>query len=330
MSESNRWIDGGGLGVAFEGREAANDVVPLAQLAEAAGVGTFWAANHLFQRDPVVQSAAALAGTNEIRAALMAMSPYATHPVQAAMAAASLAEHFPGRVILSFGAGAPGDFDAAGIERSKPLQTLRESLVIARALLAGETVRHQGEVFDVRGRALETGARKVPLVLAASGPRMLRLAGEIADGVLLSAATSLGFVEASLAKVEAGAGARKVHKTGLVFASVDADERKAHDRLRPLLAFVLRGAHHKPNLELAGVTLDQEAVYAAAAAGNWARASALVSDDVVAAHAASGTPEQVRERLAAYRAAGLDEIVIAGVQGADQLAQILAAAGDQF
>lgn len=314
------------LGLAFDGSEAAAELAALARAAEAGGVGTVWIANHLFQRDPVVQSAALLAATERLRAGLMAMSPYATHPVQAAMAAASLDEHFPGRVTLSFGAGSPGDFDNAGIARPQPLQTLRESLEITRALLAGETVRHDGAVFQVRGRALQSGAHAVPLVLAAMGPRMLRLAGKCADGVLLSGGSCPEFVAAALADVDAGAGARRVRKSGLVVVSVDADEARAHDRLRTLLAFILRGAHHRANVEAAGLELDQQALYEAGMTGDWERARALITDEIVNAHAASGTPEQVRARIADFRRAGLDEIVI-WVPEAGQLADVLQAVG---
>lgn len=329
MTGVNEWIAAApGLGAAFEGRERAGEVADLARTAEAGGAGTIWAANHLFQRDPVVQSFAALAATSRLRTALMAVSPYVVHPVQIAMAAATLDEHFPGRAVLSVGAGAPGDLDAAGVERTAPLATLRETMAVTRALLAGETVAHEGERLRVAGRALENGPRAVPIVLAATGPKMLRLAGAEADGVLLSAATSVEFVRWCLGEADEGGKGRRIRHVGLVFASVDEDERVAYDRLRRLLAFILRGAHHRPNLEMAGVSLDQEAVYAAVGRGDWDAAAALVSDEVVARHTVSGTPDQVRARIAEYRAAGLDDVVIAGVHGADHLRTLLEAAGD--
>ncbi|MDP6344811.1 MAG: LLM class flavin-dependent oxidoreductase, partial [Alphaproteobacteria bacterium] len=212
-----------GLGVAFEGGEGAAELPGLARRAETGGADTLWLACHLFQRDPVVQAAMALSATERIGGALMAISPYVVHPVQATMAAASLNEHFPGRTILCLGAGAPGDLDAAGVARPRPLATLEESIDIARSLLAGETVAHRGERFQVGGRALETGAQAVPIVLAATGPGMLRLAGRRADGVLLSAATSVAFVRQSLATVAEAAQGRSPRRIGLVFASVDAD-----------------------------------------------------------------------------------------------------------
>ncbi len=270
----------------------------------------------------------ALGRTSRIRAGLMAMSPLATHPVQTAMAAASLDEHFPGRAVLSLGLGAPVDFESAGIARPRPLATMREALAIHRALFAGETVDHAGTVFQVAGRRLEAGAAQVPLVLAASGPAMLRLAGEMADGVHLSGAASLPFVEASLARVAAGADGRRPRRIGLVPVAVDADRARARNRLRPSLGFILRGAHHTENLRLAGIELDQAALREATAGGDWSAAARLVGDEVIEAHAACGPPEVAAERLLDYRRAGLDEVVVAGMQGLeDALAAVRLARG---
>jgi len=315
------------FGVAFDGRESPDAVRTAARDAEAAGARTLWFAAHLFNREPIATAALALAATSRIKVALMALSPYTVHPVYAAMAAATLDEWFPGRVELCLGVGAPRDLEAAGVAAPRPLATLRESLAIVRALLAGETVTHAGEQFRVHGRRLACGARAVPLILAASGPRMLALAGSAADGVLISAATSPAFIGWTLERVCAGeaAEARRVRRIALVYAAVAREPADAHARLRRVLGFILRGAHHAPNLRLAGTVLDQDALAAAYAREDWAQVDALVTDDVVCRHAASGTPEQVRQLLDTYRATGLDEIVFAGVTGDAGLAAVLGA-----
>src|SRR5579862_1054310 len=112
------------VGVAFDGRAPITTICAQARLAEAGGAATLWIACHLFLRDPITTAAVALAATTRIRVALMAMSPYSTHPVFAAMAAATLDEMFPGRVTLCLGVGAPADLAAAGIAAPKPLATL--------------------------------------------------------------------------------------------------------------------------------------------------------------------------------------------------------------
>jgi 5,10-methylenetetrahydromethanopterin reductase len=293
--------------------------------ADAAGAETLWLACHLFLREPIALAALALASSRRVKIALMAMSPYSVHPVYATMAAATLDEVFPGRVQLCFGVGAPRDLEAAGIEAPQPIKTLRETLQIARDLLAGETVNFQGERFRVQGRGLPTGPRAVPIMLAASGPQMLELAGAAADGVLISAATAPAFIRWTLEHVrrgEAKAG-RKVRKSALVYTAVHQDETKAHDQLRRQLGFVLRGPHHARNLELAGSTLDQIALTDAFTRNDSALIDRLIGDDIVRRHAASGTPDQLRSALADYHAAGLDEIVLAGISGSRSLGDIL-------
>jgi 5,10-methylenetetrahydromethanopterin reductase len=188
-------------------------------------------------------------------------------------------------------------------------------------------VRYEGEVFRVRERALGTGRRPVPLFLAASGPKTLELAGAAADGVLLSAASSVEFIGWALAQVERGAQGRAIRRVGLLYAAVAGREADALDRFRRTLAITLRGAHHRRNLELAGSPLDQVALTRAVAAEDWAAAERLVSDDVVRRHAASGTAAQVRARVAAYAAAGLDEVVIAGTHDPAEIETTLTAAG---
>jgi 5,10-methylenetetrahydromethanopterin reductase len=316
------------LSVAFDGLETPDAVRTTARDAEAAGACTLWFAAHLFNREPIATAALALAATSRINMALMALSPYTVHPVYAAMAAATLDEWFPGRVELCLGVGAPADLAASGIVATRPLQTMRESLGIVRALLAGETVGHNGEQFRVQGRRLATGARPIPLILAASGPRMLALAGSDADGVLISAATSPEFIAWTLQQVRIGEAThdRRIRRIALVCAAMDDEPARAHTRLRRRLGFILRGAHHAHNLHLAGTKLDQVALMDANRTEDWARVEALVSDDVVRRHAASGTPAELRSALDAYRAIGLDEIVLSGLSAGTDVAAILQAA----
>src|SRR3954467_15785939 len=102
------------FGIAMDGRAPLSTIAAQAQAAEQGGASTLWIACHLFLRDPVTTAALARAATKQIKIALMAMSPYSTHPVYIAMAAASLDEVYPGRVILCLGAGAPAGPQAAG------------------------------------------------------------------------------------------------------------------------------------------------------------------------------------------------------------------------
>jgi 5,10-methylenetetrahydromethanopterin reductase len=306
---------GAELGIAIDGRAPITDIAAQAQAAEEGGASTLWIACHLYLRDPVTTAALALSATRRIKIALMAMSPYSTHPVYIAMAAASLDEMYPGRVILCLGAGAPADLKAAGIDSPKPLVAIGEAVKICRSLFAGEMADFQGEMFKVSGRRLVNGGRAIPIVIAASRPNMLKLAGRATDGVLISAATSPPFVRTCLDLAGAG------RKSCIVYTKLGG-----LDSIRRPIGFVLRGAHHAENIRLGGAKLDQRALAAAYAAENWSEVDRLVSDDVVRRHTACGTPAEVRAKLDEYRAIGLDEIVLGGMDDARSIATALKAA----
>jgi len=313
------------IGVSVDGSDPPASLRALVETADAAGAANLWIAAHLFNREPIASAAAALAASCNIGVVLMAISPYTVHPVYAAMAAATLDELFPGRVQLCFGVGAPGGLEAAGVIAERPIETLREAIEVARLLLSGEPVNFAGHRYRIKGR-LAMGSHRLPLWLAGSGPRMLELAGEKADGVVVSAGASPAFIAWCLQSVRRGEerAGRAVKKAALVICSVDDDAHRAHDAVRRRLAYVLRGAHHARNLQLAGTRLDQVALAEAFTQENWPRVDALMSDDVVVGHGASGTPAQARARLEAYRDAGLDEIVAYGMHERRQIEDVLA------
>src|SRR5471030_981839 len=303
------------FGIAMDGRAPLASIAAQAKAAEEGGATTLWIACHLFLRDPVTTAALALAATRKIKIALMAMSPYSIHPVYIAMAAASLEEKHPGRVVLCLGAGAPADLKAAGIDSPKPLVAIGEAVKICRQLFAGEMADFEGQMFKVAGRRLANGGARIPITIAASRPAMLKLAGQQSDGVLISAATSPPFVKACIDQVGAG------RKSCIVYTKLGP-----LDAIRRPIGFVLRGAHHAENIRLGGAVLDQQALAAAYATENWSEVDRLVNDDVVHRHAACGTPAEVRDKLAEYRAIGLDEVIIGGMDEASTIATALKAA----
>jgi 5,10-methylenetetrahydromethanopterin reductase len=313
----------GEISVAFDGRNPVPQLIKQARTAEAAGAAAFWVSSHLFLRDPFTMASATLAATAQVRVTLMALSPYVLHPVHMAMAAATLDELAPGRVVLCIGTGAPGDLAAVGLEPTRRLRTLREAIEVTRALLAGERVTYQGDMFRVDGRQITPTPRPVPIILAASGAQTLALAGAVADGVVLSSASSVEFVRWSLDHVERGSKGRSIRCAGLVYAAGTPPPHAALGRFRRNLAITLRGDHHTRNVALAGGALDQAALRQAVAAEDWNQAACLITDKLVRHHTATGTPDEMRARLAAYQAAGLDEVVLAGLADAAETAATL-------
>ena len=162
------------------------DYVTLAQTAEAAGFDQFWVSNDLFLRSaPVILSAIGTA-TEKIEVGSCILNPYTINPSELAMLAATLDELTDCRFNLGLAAGAVDFLQWIGLAHGKPLAAMRETIAAIRGLLAGERVALDGTFLQWQGDIyLRFAAPRVtPIYLGALGPGMLRLAGEIADGVL--------------------------------------------------------------------------------------------------------------------------------------------------
>jgi Luciferase-like monooxygenase len=133
----------------------------LALLAEAVGYDDLWLADERFFRDVYVSLTVAATQTHRIRLGPCVTDPYSRHPALTAMAIASLAEAYPGRVALGIGAGISG-FAELGIARIKPARAIREAVEVIRLLLAGDVADSDGEVIRVtRARFAPDEARAI-------------------------------------------------------------------------------------------------------------------------------------------------------------------------
>ena len=145
--------------------------------------------------EPMVALTAAAGVTSTLRLQTGVLGNDYRHPVLTARMAASLDVLSGGRFILGLGAGwMTSDYEAAGIALDGAgvrLRRLEESVRVIRGLLAGETVSHQGEFWDIHLELLpRTVQQPVPVLLGGGGPRMLRLAGRGAD--IVSVVANLG------------------------------------------------------------------------------------------------------------------------------------------
>ena len=162
------------------------EYVALAQTAERAGFDQFWVSHDLFLRSsPIILSAVA-AATQRIQIGTCILNPYTLHPAEIAMMAVTLDELSGCRFNLGLAAGA-GDFlKWIGLQQTHPLAAMRETITALRALLRGERSPMAGKFLRWSEAAyLRVKAPRVtPIYLGAMSAGMLRLAGELADGVL--------------------------------------------------------------------------------------------------------------------------------------------------
>ena len=160
-----------------------DDIVNVAKRAEAAGLDNVWLAN-IFGFDAI--STLAIVGRETDRIGLgTAVTPtYPRHPTAIAQQALTTAAASKNRFTLGIGLSHQVVIEnMLGMSYDKPAKHMREYLEVLMPLTRGETVNYDGDQYSVHGLALDVpGADRMPVVVAALGPVMLKIAGELADG----------------------------------------------------------------------------------------------------------------------------------------------------
>jgi 5,10-methylenetetrahydromethanopterin reductase len=306
-------------GIALDGMIPMQAMLDLARHAERHGVPSLWMAEHVGYRDGVAGSMALLGATRAVTVAPTAISIFSRHPMIAAMTAATLEEFAPRRTLFALASGNPRALGELGLPVRQPLAHMREYVAVLRALWRGEPVTFQGRVFQLREARLHVVPETPPpLWIAAMGPRMLELTGEIADGVVLSAALAPAYIRHSLQSVRAGAlragrDVKTIGTVGFVLASVGSDGAAARREAKKMLAYLFRNRFVAESLEMAGSRIDRPAVADAAARGDWTAALRGIPDEEVTRYAVAGTPGECRDQLDAFRDAGLDTPVLLAI-----------------
>jgi 5,10-methylenetetrahydromethanopterin reductase len=175
------------LGVLLYSDYTTAELVELAVLSEAVGYQWFWYTDVRFARDCYLGLAAVAARTRHIRLGTGVTDPYSRHPALTACAIATLDEMCGGRAALGIGTGGAG-FHELGLERKLPVAAMRETVEIVRGLLRGEAVTLRGKVISLAGGRLNFAPARadLPIYFATHGAQVTRLAGQIADGVLIA------------------------------------------------------------------------------------------------------------------------------------------------
>lgn len=173
--------------------------------AEEAGVRELWIWEDCFRQSAYAVAGAALAWTRELRIGI-GIAPMPLRNVAiTAMEIATLERTFPGRLLPGLGHGVQSWMHQVGARHASPLALMREQLTALRALLAGERVSAEGRYVRLRDVALDWPPASPPRVYAAAeGPKTLRLAGAVADGVVLDSKHSPTELAAMVAEVQEG------------------------------------------------------------------------------------------------------------------------------
>lgn len=321
------------IGVAFSGGLPPADIVECVRLAETLGYESAWVAEGHGGDQFAVLGACALA-TRRILLGTSISSVFVRSATTIGMAAATVDQLSGGRFVLGLGSSHRVQVEPEhGLAFVQPTARLRDTVAIVRALVRDGVVSYRGEAVTIERFDLWFPPHRpdVPIYVAALFPRMLEIAGALADGVLLTWPTPTTIARAvehvALGARRAGREATAVDVGSLIPCAVADTAAAARDALRPAVG-LYAGFFPRYNRLLAEAGFGEAVreIKTAFDRGGREAAAKVVPDELVDAVALAGTPATCRDRLAAYRRAGLAlPIVSPRVAGPDARARAMTA-----
>lgn len=290
----------------------------IARGVEDAGFTSLWT-NEARGRDALLVCQAWGAATERLRLGVGVLPLWTRTPAQIAMSAATLQDATQGRFILGLGVSHPATMDTwHGAGYRAPLAAARETIEILRTILGGERTDHEGEVFTSRGFHLQIDPlpEPCPIYLAAMGPRMLELAGELANGVLLNWSTTDEIGRAAAAVRGAAAGSERgraqadVDVAAYVRVAVDPDGEAARQALASEISRYCALPAYAEHFGRQGFADEVEVIKEAYREDGADAAAAAVPERMLLRLGWYGTPDDTPTApIARYAAAGLKQLV---------------------
>jgi 5,10-methylenetetrahydromethanopterin reductase len=304
------------------------DGLDYVRYAEEKGFEAVWQAESRLVRDAVVPMAAYAAVSERIKVGSGVINNWTRNIGLLAATYLTLDDLAPDRIICGIGAWWDPLAKNVGIDRRKPLTAMRETVEILRRLLNLERVTFHGEFVHVDEIELDVvhgrrEPRNVPIMIGATGDRMMELTGEIADGVVLNYCVPPEYNDRALELLEkgtekAGRSMDDVDRPQLVVCSVDHDREKAIDSTRQLLTQYLA---QQPHIAKASGVSEQVVNEIQSILG-WPatkeqiqQAKHLVPDELIDRITASGTPDEARTKVEEYRKHGCTSPILYSAGG---------------
>lgn len=289
------------------------DGLDYVRYAEEKGFEAVWQAESRLVRDAIVPMAAYAAVSEKIKIGSGVINNWTRNIGLLAATFLTLDDLAPNRIICGIGAWWDPLAQNVGIERRKPLLAMRETIEVLGRLLNMERVTFHGEFHQVNEIELDVvhgrrEPRNVQIMIGATGPKMIELTGEIADGIVLNYCVPPEYNEMAMEHLaigakKAGRNLDDIDRPQLVVCSVDHDHDKAIDTSRELLTQYLA---QQPHIAKAS-GVSQEVVAEIQSILGWPAtheqikaAKHLVPEDLILRITASGTPDEARTKVKQY------------------------------
>ena len=299
------------FGVGLFPTEPLPKMIQLAKLSEDLGFSHIWVGDsHLIWREAYVNMAAAALNTSKVKLGTGVTNPLTRHPSVIASAYATLEELAPDRFIVGIGLG-DSSVETMGMKPAR-LGFFEQTIKDMRELLAGKEVALDTGKIHLK-HSIKT---KVPIYIAASGPKMLELAGRIADGVIILVGIADDYIRQAVEKIRAGA-----QSAGRDFKEIDlvlwvpcavSDKLPAKEAVKAHVARVV--AHPLPFVldEKEKRVLDEirKAYNYYQHMEQQASQAQVIPDWLVDKFAIAGTAKECRAQVERLQASGIKQIAI--------------------
>ena len=287
-------------------------IATLAKLGERLGYSEVWVPEDYFFTGAIAGAAVALAATDEIPVGIGIVSALARHPAVLAMELSTLARSFPARLRPGLALGLPIWIRQMGLYPRSSLRAMRETMITIRQLLAGDTVAIRGQDFTLDDIRLAYRVEPaMPLYMGARGPRMLRLAGELADGVILGWPFSPEYVTWARNEIAAGAQAvdASAHRRVPCFClfGVNSHGRDVKARMRQILAWALAANGPCAPTDVLGISDELRRMIGRGGATAIERE---MPEEWIDEFTIAGEPDECAAKIQAYFDAGADSVVL--------------------
>ena len=271
----------------------AGDVISVAVEAERLGYEYCLVADEGFHPDVYACLGVIARATDQITLGVLT-NGYTRHPAVTAAAAATVNELSGGRLVVTLLAGGSMVLSPMGIERARPARVVADSVQALRRLWSGDEVSWRGQTCSLDRARLGMGPQSIPIWIAGRGPRLLGLAGQQADGVILTVKPDLGAALSLIGSAAAAAGRPDPHcfYLGRICYTPDLLEGQ-----RRTLSFVLMDSPPRV-LQSLGLTPGEiEVVEHAAGANHPELVDELVTDALLQRYQVAGTAEECRAEV---------------------------------
>ena len=302
--------------VLYHGIDSGPELANYGRMAEDAGFDSLWVTERYFHEETSSMLGYLAATTERIRLGVGVVNPFTRSPALLGMGAATLDRLSGGRMMLGLGR---SDVEVIhgrmGIDYRTPLARLRGTVSALRSIWDGDRVsaEYAGVRLSNVGLAIRPMQEQLPIYLAAIGPRALRLAGEVADGVLLNAYAPVEYIRWAARVVReaaeaAGRDPESIDITCMLIVRLtddpDAMVPSLQERVARLIAEPFTG---EALLEHGGFdTSILGPVRQHIEAGDEAGAAKYVSEELARACYLLGEASECRRRIQEYIDAGVD------------------------